>query len=429
MFYGAIYQRLIAEELKMIKNIENNPETELAKEKTYDIDYSAEEVFEIGANYLDELASKNFFLDAIKNFVKKRDYFSGNMENPEDIIDFIKKAYEKAGIKGDKKKGAFSYNPSSIKDWVCGKRLPSKNETQRIALCLGMNISEAIEFIFKGSLVKPFNFKDIQDSVYYFCLNTGKTFAEAQQILEEIENANVKVEEYPENDTIKIGEQIESIKAKDELIKYLSANKEGFKNQNQTALTKLKELIKNAAGLAEWERKEIFHDTSIPSIESENDVPAILSVILGYEARAKINGVEVYKKKISDSNFPELVKNNFPQPQQLQDVLNGKKTSAEAIRKAIILFTFYNLFSKRKKDKKNKSNNYFDTYSDAIDETLYKCGYIQMYWKHPYDWMFGFCAGQTDENLDPLDMLRELIAIFYSELDDMYSVENQFVKK
>ena len=408
-----------------MNKIKDNEETILAKEKTYEIDYSAEDIFDRGANYLDELAKENFFLDAIKNFVKKRDCFSGNIETPEDIIDFIKKTYEITGIKGDKKKGVFSYNPSSIKDWVYGKRLPSKNETQRIALCLGMNISEAIEFIFKGSLVKPFNFKDIQDSVYYFCLNTGKTFAEAQQILEEIENANVKAEEYPENDTIKIGEQIESIKTKDELIKYLSANKEGFKNQNQTALTMLKELIRKSVDLAEWERKEIFHDTNIPSIESENDAPAILNVILGYEARAKINGAEVYKKKISDSNFPELVKNNFPQPQQLQDILNEKKTSTEGIRKAIILFAFYNIFSKLKQDKKTNLVNGFDTYSDTIDEILYKCGYVQMYWKHPYDWMFGYCAGATE----PLDELRALIEAFYLDLEEIYSAENQFVKE
>ena len=408
-----------------MNKIKDNDVTVLAKEKTYETDYGAEDIFDRGANYLDELASKNFFLDAIKNFVKKRDCFSGNMEKHEDSIDFIKKAYEKAGIKGDKKKGAFSYNPSSLKDWVYGKRLPSKNETQRIALCLGMNISDAIEFIFKGSLVKPFNFKDMRDSVCYFCLNTGKTFAEAQQIIEEVENSNVKAEEYPENDTIKIGKQIKSIKAKDELIKYLSANKEGFKNQNQTALKMLKELIKKSVDLAEWERNEIFHDTSIPSIKSENDVSAILSVILGYEARARINGVDVYKKKISESNFPELVKNNFPQPQQLQDILNGKNTSTEAIRKAIILFTFYNIFSKLKQDKNTNLVNGFDTYSDTIDEILYKSGYVQMYWKHPYDWMFGYCAGATE----PLDELRALIDAFYLDLEEIYSTENQFVKE
>ena len=341
---------------------------------------------------------------------------------------FIKQAYEKSGIKGDKKKGAFSYNPLSLKEWINGKRLPSKTETQRIALCLGMNVLEATEFVMKGSLVKPFNFKEISDSVCYFCLNSGLSFEESQQIMEEIENADVVPEKFPENDTIKVGEKVRSINDKDELIKYLASNKEGFKTQDQTALKYLKELIKKSVDFAEWERKEekeLFGDSSSHAIKTEEDVPAILSIILGYEARAKINGVEVYKKKISESNFPDLIKNNFPQPQQLQDILSEKKTSTEAIRKAIILFAFYNIFAKLKKEKKMDLAIGFDTYSDTIDEILYKCGYVQMYWKHPYDWMFGYCAGAPD----PLSELRALIEAFYLDLEDIYSTENQFDKE
>ena len=407
----------------------DNDATILAQEQTYCINYAAEDIFDRGANYLDELANKNFFLDAISNYIKNTSTdFQGDVENPEDILAFIKNAYEKSGVNGDKKKGAFSYNPSSLKEWISGKRIPTKAETQRIALCLGMKVTEATEFVLKGSLVKPFNFKEIQDSVYYFCLNTGMTFADAQQIIEEIENSDVAPEKYPENDTIKVGEKVQKIQSKDELIRYLAANKEGFANQNQTALNTLKDLIKKSVDLAEWERKEakeFLGDTGTHAIESEEDVPAILSVILGYEARAKIDGVEVYKKKISESNFPDLVKNNFPQPQQLQDILNGKKTSSEAIRKAIILFTFYNIFAKLKKEKKTDMAVGFDTYSGTIDEILYKCGYVQMYWKHPYDWMFGYCAGAPD----PLSELRALIEAFYLDLEDIYSVENQFDKE
>ena len=412
----------------MIKPIDNDA-TILAKEETYCIDYEAEDIFDRGANYLDELASKKFFYEAVTNYIKKSSAdFQGDIENSDDILIFLKQAYEKAGVKGDKKKSAFSYNPTSLKEWICGKRIPSKTETQRIALCLGMNVLEATEFILKGSLVKPFNFKDIQDSVCYFCLNTGLTFADAQNIIEEIENADVVPEKYPENDTIKIGEKVQTIKSKDNLIEYLAANKEGFETQNQTALNMLRELVKKSVVLAEWERtetKEFLGDICTHAIESEEDVPAILSIILGYEARAKIDGVEVYKKKISESNFPDLVKNNFPQPQQLQDILNGKKTSTEAIRKAIILFTFYNIFAKLKKEKKTELAIGFDTYSDTIDEILYKCGYVQMYWKHPYDWMFGYCAGAPD----PLSELRALIEAFYLDLEDIYSIENQFDKE
>lgn len=409
-----------------MNKITDKDATILAKEKTYEIDYNAKDIFKRGANYLDELASKNFFLDAIKNYINKgTSSFKGDIDNLNDINDFIKVAYDNAGFKGDKGSGAFSYNPSSLKSWIDGKVLPTVEKAQKMCMCLGMSADEAIEFIFKGCLAKPFNFKNIWDSVCYYCLNNGKSFADAQRIMNEIEKANIQPEQYPENDTIKIGEQIKSKTNDDDLIRYLSANKKGFAEQNQGALDTLKRLVKDSVELAEWERKEIFHDTAESEIKSEKDIPSILSVILGYDARAtQVEKVgdeyqrrDIYKKKISKSNFPNLIKNDFPQPQQLQNILNGKKTSAEAIRKAIILFTFYNMFTKLKKDGSDNSKvNCFDIYSDTIDDILCECGYIEMYWKHPYDWMFGYCAGATD----PVGELRELIAAFYLDLEDIY---------
>lgn len=407
----------------MTKFVDNDA-TLLAIDETYAIDYKAENVFDRGANYLVELANKNFFLEAITNYINNGTTdFNGNIQSLDDIRNYIKNAYDKAGVRGDKKKGEFSYNPSLLKKWVNGAVLPSQKETLRISLCLGMSVSEAAEFIFKSSLCKPFNFKDIYDSVAYFCLNNGKSFADSQRIISEIENADVKCEEYPENDTLIIGERVKTFSSETELIQYLATNKAGFTVQNQTAFATLNDLVKTSVELAEWDRKENYTDTHISAIESGKDIPAILNVILGYEARAKINGVEVYKKKIDKSNFPGLVSSAFPQPQQLQDYLNQKSSSTEGIRKAIILFAFYNLFTKFKKDGKKIQG--FDVYADTIDEILAKSGYIQMYWKHPYDWMFGYCAGAED----PVEELRDLIRAFYLDLEEIYSEENQFDKK
>ncbi len=391
----------------------DNEATMMALDETFDIDYNAEEVLDRGGNYLEVLAKNNFFLDAIKNHIKKgTSSFSGDVDNLDDILNFIKKGYENAGIKGDKGSSVFSYNPSSLKnDWLTGKRIPTQEKTLQLALCLGMSVEEASEFIFKASLSRPFNFKNIYDSVCYFCLEKGKSFADTQRIIEEIEKTEVKAENAPDNDTIVIGERVKSAQTEEELIQYLSANKAGFVNKNQTALKVLKGLV-----------NEFVKINEVDNI-TENDIPAILNIILGYEARAKIDGVEVYKKKIDKSDFPNLIKTNFPQPQQLQDIINGKSSSSESIRKAIILFTFYNLFAKSQKA--TMSTNGFDMYADIIDETLYKSGYMQMYWKHPYDWMFGYCAGADD----PIEELRELICAFYLDKEDIYSTENQFDKE
>ncbi len=381
----------------------DNEATMMALDETFDIDYNAEEVLDRGGNYLEALAKSNFLLDAVKNYIKKGTAsFSGDVDNLDDVLNFIKKGYKNASVKG---------STSLINKWLTGETIPSQEKTLQLALCLGMSVDEASEFIFKASLSRPFNFKNIYDSVCYFCLEKGKSFEDAQRIIEEIEKTEAKAENAPDNDTIVIGERVKSAQTEEELIQYLSANKAGFVNKNQTALKVLKELVS--------EFVKINEDDNI----TENDIPAILNIMLGYEARAKIDGVEVYKKKIDKSDFPNLIKSSFPQPQQLQDIINGKSSSSEGIRKAIILFTFYNLFTKLQKE--GIQANGFELYADIIDETLYKSGYMQMYWKHPYDWMFGYCAGADD----PIDEFRELISAFYLDKEDIYSTENQFDKE
>ena len=395
---------MISEEYEMTK-FNDNEATMMALDETFDIDYNAEEVLDRGGSYLEALAKSNFFLDAVKNYIKKgTSSFSGDIENIDDVLNFIKKGYENASVKG---------STSLINKWLTGETIPRQEKTLQLALCLGMSVEEASEFIFKASLSRPFNFKNIYDSVCYFCLEKGKSFVDAQRIIEEIEKTEAKAENAPDNDTIVIGERVKSAQTEEELIQYLSSNKSGFVNQNQTALKVLKELVNEFVELNKSKYNNI----------TANDIPAILNIMLGYEARAKIDGVEVYKKKIDKSDFPNLIKTNFPQPQQLQDIINGKSSSSEGIRKAIILFTFYNLFTKLQKE--GIQANGFELYADIIDETLYKSGYMQMYWKHPYDWMFGYCAGADD----PIDEFRELISAFYLDKEDIYSTENQFDKE
>lgn len=406
-----------------MSGFENREGTQLAFDTTYEIDYYAEDIWERGAQYLETLAACNFFLEAMQNYLAKgTSAFAGDVTNVEDILAFIKHTFTECGVKGDKGAGEFSYNPSLLKRWAEGRGLPSQKEALRLALCLGMTVEDAAEFIFKSALTRPFNFKNLYDAVGYFCLANGKTFRDAQRILERVEHDDGVPEVSPENDTVVIGERVSRCRTEEELVRYLTANKAGFADQSRAALQVLDKLVEQAADLAEWERKTFFEDADIPEIKGKENVPAILNVVLGYEARANIGGVDVYKNKIDKSNFPYLIRNNFPQPQSLQSFLQRKTVSVEGIRKAIILFTFYNLFATMKQNKVEA--NGFDDYADAVDEALAKCGYVQMYWKHPYDWMFGYCAAA----IDPLDELREMIAAFYQDLDENYSLENQYDK-
>ena len=55
---------------------------------------------------------------------------------------------------------------------------------------------------------------------------------------------------------------------------------------------------------------------------------------------------------------------------------------------------------------------------EELQTVLAECGYVQLYWRNPFDWMIGYCA----MSLNPLDTLRDLIEEYY--LSDP-TVQNQ----
>lgn len=402
------------------KKFKDRDMTVLAMRQIDFIDYDAEEILDRGIAYLEEVASANVFFDALKKYVdlnREKLNFHGNSEEIADIYELVKRCYKDAGFVGDKGKNKNSYNPSSAKNWIVGKRMPSREEAYRFCFCLNMNLTDAEEFLFKGCLMKPFNYKDISESVFYFCLNTGKNYQKALEIIDDINAICDGASPYPDNDTVAIGNRIKCITIEKELVTYISENREGFKEQSRKAVSVLKKQISRSVEFAEWERCNYFEDYGIPRIESEKDVPAIINVILGYEPRANEKGKDVYAQKIKNSAFPEVIKRNFPQPQQINSVLKDDVPSVETLRKTIILFVFYNMFAELRKNKiECLDGEYFAEFVDELDAVLEECGYVQMYWRNPYDWMFGYCARATE----PLDELRELIGHYYLDNPESY---------
>ena len=135
-------------------------------------------------------------------------------------------------------------------------------------------------------------------------------------------------------------------------------------------------------------------------------------MIYGYSARETVSDKSGKRKKlfatsISKSRFPKYIKSNFPQRQQLENILKGKGTF-DSIRKALVILEFYNFYGDAL-IKHKSSPDLFDEFTDELNLLLEECGYIQMYWRNPLDWMIGYCAYADN----PLDEFRGLIEEFY----------------
>ena len=270
----------------------------------------------------------------------------------------------------------------------------------------------AKEFFLKAYLERPFNYKNIHEAVYFFCMNNGLSYADAQRMIEKIESAPEVENDDAEQVTEQIGYDISLINAEDDLVKYLINNRSGFTVQSQTATNKIKELIEECKDLAKKEYK-LFHNGDI----SVENVDELLTVITGYYAREMVNGEKLYKQSISKSKLPELIRKNFPQREQFKQIEDGK-ASFDTIRKALIILKFYSFFADALIHRaEDLENGLFYEFVDETNELLAECGYVQLYWRNPYDWLFGYCAyGATN----PLDEFKNIIDIFYLDDEDTY---------
>ena len=111
-----------------------------------------------------------------------------------------------------------------------------------------------------------------------------------------------------------------------------------------------------------------------------------------------------------------MIKHNWPQSKQFSDILN-RKAKYDAIRRALIILTFYDFMANaliHKEELHIKDNhiweyNLFDEFVNEMNGVLDQCGYAQLYWRNPFDWIIGYCA----KSLNPLGTLRDLIDEYY----------------
>ena len=323
----------------------------------------------------------------------------------------------------------------TLVNWL-SKGLPAntaggRENVYRLCFALQMNAQQTQEFFLKAYLERPFNYKDIHEAVYFFCLNHGCTYSDARRIISDIESMPIKENPYADNITAEIGKRLSRISSEEELLQYIADNRSGFAIQNKSATDRIKQLVISCQEIAPKE-----YGISCPNGEeiTVDTIDALLNVIYGYAARGTINAKPAYKKSISKSRFPELIRRNWPQREQFAQILEKKTASYDVIRRALIMLDFYDFFAKaivaekETEEKRRKTGaavyvplveyGLFDEFTDEMNATLADCGYVQLYWRNPFDWMIGHCAISPD----PLGTLRNLIDEYY--LSDP-AVQNQ----
>jgi hypothetical protein len=385
-----------------MQRYDDNQETQFAYGEMFNYDF---EMMELpGKEYFDSLDDCSLFVDC----VKERAVSVGYCEDT-DLVSFLVDLCKKADV---------TLSRTTLTNWMT-KGNPATGDSGRenvykLCFALQMNAEQTGEFFLKAYLERPFNYKNLHEAIYFFCMNNGLGYRDAGRIIEKAELLPVVENPYAQDITEEIGRELQTFHSEEMLLEYLHTNRCGFTEQNKTATERIQSLIEKCCPLAaaEFDFQKKAKDKAY-TVDNEDE---LLSVIYNYNARAtngywekngKLVPKPVYAKSISESNFPQLVRCNFPQRQQLENI-KKHKASYDAIRKALIMLSFYHFFADAR-CKGAKSPDLFDEFVDEMNTTLAECGYVQLYWRNPYDWMIGHCA----EKEEPLDMLRNMIDEYY----------------
>lgn len=389
-----------------MKPYEDHTATRMAEGKLFIYDFEAEEF--PGKEDMDKLNTVTNFMEYTCKYAELCGY-QGDVSDVSNLATFIVSKCKEANDAAAYENAKMKLSRQTLVNWLT-KGLPANTVSGRenvyqLCFALQMNAEQTGEFFLKAYLERPFNYKNIHEAVYFFCMNNDLTYADAMKIIAEVEAMPIMENPYADNITEQIGEQLQSLKTKEELLKYLSDNRSGFAVQNQTATEIIKQLVEDCMAIAP---KENAITNPVSNAITVDNIDELLSVIYGYSARAVENAKPVYKKSISKSNFPELIRKNWPQREQFQNILEKKNASYDVIRRVLIMLNFYH-FAASSIVGHTLEGGIFDEFKDEMNLVLSECGYVQLYWRNPFDWMIGYCAQSTN----PLDTFRGLIEEYY----------------
>lgn len=423
--------------------------TQIARNKIIEFTDNDPDLKLPGIEYIEELERFSPFADKLAERAAYMGY-ADDLSDSKSLLDFLFEQLRKEPgiITGANEKRWKDNLRNWLKKGASAPILPSRrDDVYQLCFAFKMNEREAGEFFLKGYLERPFNYKDLKEAIYYFCLINELPYQKALELYRWAKDIPFSEDPYAETDTSVIGRAIYEIDKEEDFKAYIQQNRCSFESKSQSAKNTVKELFEVCKTAAQWYFKAYGQTAEKNEAEAERDdrvenhkpgdsvaddhfklkpvqevnidsPEAVLQVIYGYYARethvVEINGEKKsilnHKETIKKaSRFPSLIRKHMVSDHmQLAKVLAGS-ASDTLMRSAIILFQFFCFFAHAKKENNEYSEGLFDEFVGETDTILLQCGYGQLYWRNPYDWMIGYCA----HSWDPIDLLHGLIKIMY----------------
>ena len=382
--------------LHIIEPFDNGEETQLIEAKLFQLDpLTMQDNYEVDTLLLTQdvvdLNERKVFLESVAAYLGK-----DVSTNADELLIEVKHRYAEKGIELKK----------AVKGWFQKQDVaPSTDQAYRrnlydFCVAMGMDYQTTAKFFLKAFLTIPFNYKDRDDAIYFYCLKESRPHTVIKQMLDVADSftvTNVDVDS-----TEEIGLRILEIESDEEFLQYLQRYCYDRKHQYATAKRRLVELITVNKAIVPGKDKTGY-DLPFDHLGTAKN-SALLDAILGY----RYQGLDsTQRKHMKESGLP-----TFPRDGDIDDILASEsETSFEVLRRSLILMKFYNFYrsyqlstKKLNMDEKDINACLYDFF-DETNEELANCGFVQMYLRNPFDWIILFCANSPN----PIDYLKDFI--------------------
>lgn len=423
----------------------NESYTIFNQNSTYD--YTSLDDIDDAIDYLKNPSSFRSFNIGLTELLVKKGY-SGKTNDINALSEFLISRLKK--INSDISKG-------TVTSWFSGERRPkvehdSRSTIYEICFALELSYEETLWFFHHVYYDRAFNCHIIGEAVYYFAFKNKLTYTEAQAIIKEVTQASTlcTASDTSEIYTQLIKNRIDNLESVAELKAFLIQNKNDFNTWNKSALDLLNNLKyifigspESKAVIDKLKRRISPKRGSNKKYDLNNyqSCGLLMKEILfdaqspdNYDSSEEYILEAIHNKNIFSNDFildrllttsagmqknkeiPYVLRSNFPSKKIMSDILSEKKsqisvsTSYDAIRKMIVLFSFYCFWAEVKLGitdlERYSSNELPEIYIEQTNDYLQECGYENLYAGNPYDWIF-LCSAQSE---DPLAYFRSCIA-------------------
>lgn len=399
-----------------------------------------------------------------------------------DFISYIKDGADRHGVE-------IPDRDRAIKNWINKESIPERDKVFLIVFSLGLNMEQTYDFFRRVYFDRAFDVKNTKEMIYYYCIKNGFDYNKVKELSaivridkEKKETSNVNHEgktiytkhiqnkvdlfsdenlfiEYARNHRNDVsGEKIRAHEVFSILKKnILNRIEKNDKNDIAWLIYRVADKDEVKYKLPKYENVAEFNESDIYGNEKTRKMNEFVydegfkdnmnknvnsfweydeksretdAFLYNYILKTKTNNNSgsntVFNKQIK-AKFPKELFENFPEVFTLSKINKNSKISNEEMRKAIILFLFYNWGSQ-----KVIETNEFE---EECNETLVECGFSKLYYGNPFDWLILTCSKYyknytlydedvegneiTDIEVDasPVDLLRIFVAEIL-ELED-----------